>query len=354
MTVITLRSDPLEGFILPDHLEAGGPPESRGVDRDGVRLMVTGPDRLEHLTFRDLPSVLNAGDLLVVNNSLTRPASVRVSRDLQVHFSTLHPGGYHIVEPRAPAGMASERLAGVDPGKVSMPGGGRLELLAPYPVSSTSRRLWLAHFEAPHHGSLDDYLDRWGQPIRYPYVDAPYPLSTYQTVFGTVVGSAEMPSAARPFSVELVTELVNAGVAIAPVTLHTGVSSLESNEAPYPEWFDVAPSTAAMVNHTRERGGRVIAVGTTVVRALESTVDKTGTVHPARGITDLVIEGHEPTSSVDGLITGWHEPESTHLQMLEALAGRPMLSRSYSEALQNSYLWHEFGDSLLLLSGRIQ
>jgi S-adenosylmethionine:tRNA ribosyltransferase-isomerase len=158
-----------------------------------------------------------------------------------------------------------------------------------------------------------------------------------------------MPSAGRPFSERVVSSLVRAGVTLAPVTLHTGVSSLEAGELPYPEWFEVPEATAALVNHTRSRSGRVVAVGTTVVRALETSVDERGTVHPMRSWTDLVVAPNHRIGAVDGLITGWHEPRSTHLAMLEAVAGRSVLTESYRAALEHRYLWHEFGDSLLLL-----
>jgi S-adenosylmethionine:tRNA ribosyltransferase-isomerase len=183
-------------------------------------------------------------------------------------------------------------------------------------------------------------------------VDDAYPLESYQTIFATVPGSAEMPSAGRPFSERVVSSLVRAGVALAPVTLHTGVSSLEAGELPYPEWFEVPETTAALVNHTRDLGGRVIAVGTTVVRALETSVDRLGVVHPVRSWTELVIGAGHDMAAVDGLITGWHEPRSTHLAMLEAVAGRDVLAPSYREALEHRYLWHEFGDSMLLLPDR--
>ena len=212
---------------------------------------------------------------------------------------------------------------------------------------TTSRRLWLADFrsDAPLH----DYLQRWGRPIRYSYVDDSYSIDAYQTVFAAMPGSAEMPSAGRPFSERVLSSLVKVGVALAPVTLHTGVSSLEAGEPPYPEWFEVPEATAALVNHTRSRSGRVVAVGTTVVRALETSVDRNEAVHPMRSWTDLVVTPDHSMRAVDGLITGWHEPKSTHLAMLEAVAGRAVLTESYRAALDHGYLWHEFGDSLLLL-----
>ncbi len=343
------RLDTLDEFQLPSELEARGPAEGRGICRDEVRLMVTEGERRRHVRFRELPSVLRAGDLLVVNNSATLPASVR-TEDVVVNFSTTLPGGLHIVELRRPAGPGSLPWEGEHPRQVALPGGAQADLLATYPVDSETRRLWVADLELGR--TLPDYLAQWGDPIRYPHVDGPHPLAAYQTVFAANPGSAEMPSAGRPFTHRLLTELMTAGVAVAPLTLHTGVSSLESGEEPYPEWFDIPSATAALVDHTRSHGGRVVAVGTTVVRALETTADDLGRSHPGRGWTELVVVPDRPPLVVDALITGWHEPASTHLDMLEALVGRETLAESYRAALANGYLWHEFGDSHLIVADR--
>lgn len=336
----------LDDFVVPGELEASGPPESRSLERDGVRLMVAGDDGITHSRFTDLASFLDPGDLVVFNNSATLPAAVVVDDSMAIHFSTVQPGGLVVVEPRLPKGVASIPLQTVRRGKVQLPGSASVELFSPYPLRSTNRRLWLGAFESDT--PLNDYLQRWGRPIRYNYVDGNYSIDAYQTVFATVPGSAEMPSAGRPFSERVVSSLVRGGVALAPVTLHTGVSSLEAGEPPYPEWFEVPETTASLVNHTRSRSSRVVAVGTTVVRALETAVDRHGVVHPMRSWTDLVVESDHSMRVVDGLVTGWHEPKSTHLAMLESVAGRSVLTESYRAALEHDYLWHEFGDSLLL------
>ena len=158
-----------------------------------------------------------------------------------------------------------------------------------------------------------------------------------------------MPSAARPFTADLVLELAQRGITVATILLHAGVSSLEAHEMPYPERYRVPGATAAHVNGVHQAGGRVIAVGTTVVRALETVVDGQGTVHPGTGWTELVVTPERGVRAVDGLVTGWHEPEASHLLMLEAVAGRSALERAYAAARREGYLWHEFGDSHLLL-----
>ncbi|HEY7009185.1 MAG TPA: S-adenosylmethionine:tRNA ribosyltransferase-isomerase, partial [Jatrophihabitantaceae bacterium] len=176
-----------------------------------------------------------------------------------------------------------------------------------------------------------------------------YSAAAYQTVFAREPGSAEMPSAGRPFTAALVTELVSRGIVVAPILLHTGVSSQDAGEPPQPERFRVPEPTARLVNLTRAWGNRVVAVGTTVTRALESAADRDGVVCDRSGWTDLVLGPDRPARVVGGLITGWHAPGASHLQLLEAVAGAPLVDRAYTEALRAGYLWHEFGDSCLLL-----
>jgi S-adenosylmethionine:tRNA ribosyltransferase-isomerase len=185
-------------------------------------------------------------------------------------------------------------------------------------------------------------------PIRYPYVPKAWPLSFYQTIFADESGSAEMPSAGRAFTQEIVERLARKRVRILPILLHCGVSSLESHEPPFPERFRVGRETAAAVNAARSRGNRIVAAGTTVVRALESAADADGRVRPVEGWTDLVITPDRGLHVVDAMLTGFHEPKASHLFMLEALAGRDQLQLAYDAALSKRYLWHEFGDLHLI------
>ena len=338
-------------FELPARLEAREPPEARGLRRDEVRLMVA--DRptgaITHSTFAELDRFLQAGDLLVVNVSATLPAALAGRRKdgsaVRIHVATRAPRlepDWRVVELRSADGS---RPASGRPGEtVTLAGGATLDLVAPY---ASGARLMLARLHVD--GSVEDHLRRHGDPIRYGYVHGEFPLSAYQNVYATVPGSAEMASAGRPFSHELITRLVAKGVRIAPITLHTGVSSPERQESPFPEMFAVPQDTADLVNATK---GRVIAVGTTVVRALESVADDDGIVRADDGWTGLVITPERGVRAIDGLITGWHEPEASHLQMLEAIAGHDLLERSYDEALAHGYLWHEFGDSHLISAAR--
>jgi S-adenosylmethionine:tRNA ribosyltransferase-isomerase len=158
-----------------------------------------------------------------------------------------------------------------------------------------------------------------------------------------------MPSAGRPFTHRLLVRLMVRGVAVAPLLLHTGVSSPEKHEPPMPERFKVPEATARLVNATRAAGGRVVAVGTTVTRALETVADPSGTVAAGSGWTDLVLGPDRPARVVTGLVTGLHEAEASHLLLLEAVAGRPLVATAYDAAVAERYLWHEFGDAMLLL-----
>ncbi len=327
-------------FHLPTHLEAATPPPVR----DEVRLMVAQPDRpLIHANFLDLADFLAPGDLLVVNASATLPAALKATRadgtEIDLHLSTPDPTnpGRWVVELRSAGrrvhnGAAAESLA--------LPAGGQATLLAPY---LSPGRLWIARLDLPTE--LHAYLAAHGAPIRYAHEPEPRPLEDHQTIFATEPGSAEMPSAGRAFTRRALTRLRERGVSVQRIVLHCGVSSQERGERPYPERYEVPAHTAARVNQAR----RVIAVGTTVVRALETTTDEHGVVHPGRGWTNLTIAPERGVRAVDGLLTGWHEPEASHLLMLEAFAGRELLERSYAAAVEHGYRWHEFGDLHLLL-----
>jgi S-adenosylmethionine:tRNA ribosyltransferase-isomerase len=360
-------------FTLSPDLEAHEPPEARGLGRDQVRLLVgrrpgrmtgspqaisggrlritpeAGPGRIvSHHRFTDLPDLLAPGDVLVVNTSSTMAAAVPTDDGrLMVHFSTQQPDGAWVVELRRPRnGATAPYFEGRAGTVLTLKGGATVALRASY-----SDRLWVADVSVR---ALPLYLRDHGRPIRYSYVERDWPLSAYHSVFADQrradrEGSAEMPSASRPFTDPLVTRLASRGVVIAPLTLHTGVASPEAHEKPYPERFEVPATTARLVNQARAAGGRIIAVGTTAVRALESAVRPDGAVAAASGWTDLVVTPEGGVRVVDGLLTGFHEPKASHLLMLAAIAGEELLAACYAEAIGAGYLWHEFGDLNLLL-----
>ena len=355
-------------FDLPSELEAGEPPEARGLGRDEVRLMVSylGNDRVVHSSFTSLPDFLEAGDTLVINTSGTMnaalPAWYADGTHVTVHLSTHLPAELWVVELRS--SPDNEPVLDGKSGMVlTLPEGASIVLRTPYLSEKRNQiggnnRLWVSTLDLPV--SLNEYLERHGSPIRYNYVRESWPSSFYQTVYATEVGSAEMPSAGRAFTPELITRLVAKGVRILPLLLHTGVASLEDDEPPYEEFYRVSPETAAAINAARKTGRRIVAVGTTVVRALETVTDRDGVTHPGEGWTDLYITPERGIRSVNAMLTGLHEPRSTHLSMLEALTGstspcplsttgREHLETAYSEALEKGYLWHEFGDLHLIL-----
>jgi S-adenosylmethionine:tRNA ribosyltransferase-isomerase len=306
-------------------------------------MLVARPSGIEHAHFADLTRFLAPGDLVVVNNSGTLPAAVdghRGGTGVTVHFSTQLDDKSWVVELRPP-GHATGSVPDAAPGQRVVLPGAMLVLIDEY----VPGRLWRAAVST----EVPPVLARHGRPIRYAYVERQWPIEDYQTVFARDPGSAEMPSAGRPFSAELVTSLVTAGVVVAPITLHTGVSSIEQGKPPLPERFCVPETTARLVNLTRAAGKRVVAVGTTVTRALESVAAPDGSVTAGAGWTDLVLGPDRPARAVNGLITGWHEPGASHLLLLQAVAGAALVERAYAAADGAGYLWHEFGDSCLLL-----
>jgi S-adenosylmethionine:tRNA ribosyltransferase-isomerase len=348
----TTNRNPVFDFIVDRANEAHEPPEARGLGRDGVRLLVSAGDADPvDARFTDLPCVLQPGDLLVVNTSATIPAAfdgrLPDGEPIVVHLSGTLPGNVWLVEIRRPRDGATVPLHLDRAQDVALLGGGTVRLLAPF---ADSERLWFARVDVG--AAVLDYAYAHGRPIRYRHVERDWPLAAYETIFAREPGSAEMPSASRPFTDAVVTDLVTRGVLVTPLVLHTGVSSLEGGEQPYPERYRVPRTSATAVNAVQASGGRVVAVGTTVVRALATVTDESGIVHPGDGWTEVVVTPDTPLRSVDGLLTGWHEPESSHLMMLEAFAPAPTLRRAYDAALASGYLWHEFGDSHLILRER--
>ncbi len=348
-----LAARPYTHFPSPEDHTATEPPELRGLRRDGVRLMVATPAGIRHTFFYRLGDQLSAGDVLVVNTSATVPGQLDGSREgspVVVHVANRLGDGTRVVELRTAPDASAPVLDGQAGEHIVLPAGGLLELIAPYPQPNSSptgvgNRLWRGQVILER--GLSDYLREHARPISYGYLNGSFPISAYQTIFALCPGSAEMPSAARPFSADLVARLVARGVIFAPVTLHTGLSSQDAVEAPQPEWFEVSETTAHLVNSSLAGGGRVIAVGTTATRAIESAARPDGIVTAASGWTDLVISPERPVRVVDGLITGWHNPDASHLLLVEAVAGPELTQRAYDAAVAEHYLWHEFGDSCL-------
>lgn len=356
MTPAALARRRLPIEVSPE-LVADRPVEAEGRRRDDVRMLVArrSTPALSHARARDLAHFLEPGDVLVVNTSPTMPAAIAsYDRSLVVHLSTHLGRGRWVVEVREPCGLGTRPHPVDHPHLIPLAGGGVVRLRRAHSSSDATgaARLWEADLHTP--SPLPSWLASVGRPIRYGCVDTAWPIDDYQTIFATApsgpaaLGSAEMPSAARPFTPELLSSLIARGVVLTPITLHTGVSSLEDHEPPYAEAYDVPAATADLVNHAHQRGHRVITVGTTATRALETDA-RQGHARPGGGWTELVITPERGLEVVDGIISGWHEPEASHLLLMEAVAGRAVLERSYEAALAAGYRWHEFGDLHLVL-----
>jgi S-adenosylmethionine:tRNA ribosyltransferase-isomerase len=338
-------------FARPKELQAVAPAEARGLKRDEVRLLVSRPEGHTHDTFTHLARYLEPGDLLVVNRSATIPASLPAcgrEGEFILNLSTRYGPDLWLAEPRWSSAVPGPLP--LRPGESIEVAGMGAQAVLPFPQIE---RLWFVRFK----GDSAEAVACCGRPIRYGYVPVDYPLDAYQTIFSAVPGSSEMPSASRPFTRRVLDSLEERGVALAEIVLHTGVSSLEVEEETveehplYPEPFRVPSATAEAVNAARREGRRVIAIGTTVVRALESAWDG-ARVRPARGFTRVYVHPARGLHTVDGLLTGFHDPVTSHLAMLYALAGQALIRDAYREAVAEGYLWHEFGDSHLILPGR--
>lgn len=339
-------------FSRPEQLQATVPPEARGLERDEVRLLVTTPDGNFHAGFRDLPRFLQKGDLLVVNESATLPASLPAEGPMgafTLNLSTNYGHGLWVAEPRWSTNQPGPLP--LEAGENITVAGVPARLVTPYPGLT---RLWFVQMD----GDMEEAMARYGSPIRYGYIDETYPLEDYQTAFSRTPGSAEMPSAARPFTTRVVEDLEANGIKFASIVLHTGVSSLEveseelEDQVMYAEPFEVSEATAHAVNEAMREGRGIIAVGTTVVRALESAWDGEQ-VRSISGFTRLYIHPERGVNVVDALLTGFHDPMASHLAMLYAIAGEEMVRSAYDDAVANGYLWHEFGDSNLILTRRV-
>jgi S-adenosylmethionine:tRNA ribosyltransferase-isomerase len=350
-----ITREPTTRFDPPEDTTATEPPEQRGLRRDGVRLLVADRSGISHTRFTGIGDHLAAGDVLVVNTSATLPGQLDGERDgrpIVVHVANRLADGTRVVELRTPPYAAAPVLDGRAGERIRLPEGATVDLVEPYPEPGSSptgrgNRLWRGQVRTPTRPG--DYLAAYARPISYGYLRKSFPIAAYQTIFALCPGSAEMPSAARPFSAELVAALVTRGVLFAPITLHTGVSSQEAHEGPQAEWFEVPETTATLVNAARASGRRVVAVGTTATRAIESASIEDGTVQARSGWTELVISPDRPVRVVNGLVTGWHNPEASHLLLVESVAGPELTQRAYDAAVAERYLWHEFGDSGLLL-----
>jgi S-adenosylmethionine:tRNA ribosyltransferase-isomerase len=340
-------------FELPQRLACPKPTEERGIARDQVRLLVTtGGGEIDHVLFRDIDRYLVEGDVLVVNLSATRPSAFRIPlpgmRSGVVHFSNKIRDRQWLIEIREIAGCKTIRWKDGKEGLAfQLPEEASITLKKRFYGDREQLNLWIAEFHSKKE--QETFMAEYAQPIQYDKINESYPLDYYQTFFSVRPGSAEMPSAGRPFTQDVVENLLRKGVVFARILLHTGVSSLEEDEVPYPEYMELEENAASIINKAKKERRRIIAVGTTAVRAVESAVDEEDKVVPYKGNTDLFIGSDYRMKIIDGVLTGFHEPRASHLHMLQSLAGFEHIERAYQTAIASEYYWHQFGDMHLIL-----
>lgn len=347
-------------FEVPDEKAASMPPEAAGRSRSDVRLLVIyrKSGLLEHRKFVDLPEYLRPGDVVVLNASATLPSEFMATdaqgRDVKVRLSSRDPASngkgdkwHAVLDPDAE----------VRPGDVLNFGAVDGKALTAAVVTRHPRvyKLWLLMFDLKD-ASMDEWRNRLGRPIRYHYVPQAWGLDYYQNVYSQFPGSSEMPSAGRAFTPEILAQLNEQGVGVVRIVLHTGVSNIDIEEeqveqhSMYEEPYQITDEAAQLINYARERGGRVFAIGTTVVRTLETVADEQGRLAGRRGWTSLYITPGYRFKAVDALVTGLHEAKSTRLVLATAFAGdKDLVLRAYREALARDYRWHEFGDLTLIV-----
>jgi S-adenosylmethionine:tRNA ribosyltransferase-isomerase len=342
-------------FDLPDELSATKPPELRGVNRDAVKLLIINRNdgMTYHSTFNHLSDFLRSGDLLIFNSSRTLPASLKtinrgINKPSEVRLAEHLPDDTWLVLFLFENEIQNNSL--IKPGqKIEFESG--LSAVVENP-DSRNPRLWKIKFSATG-AELIDIFYQIGKPIRYGYISAPLPLEYYMTVFAIDPGSSEMPSAGRAFTWKMLFDLKNKNIGTSFLTLHTGLSSymdddLSSTHIVSEEEYFIPAGTAARIRTAKAKGGRIIAVGTTVVRALESSAYLTGKVVAGHSYTNLKITGEHNLKIANGLITGFHEPEASHLDLISAFLNPSQIVKAYEEAIEKKYLWHEFGDLCLI------
>ncbi|AFY56738.1 S-adenosylmethionine:tRNA-ribosyltransferase-isomerase (queuine synthetase) [Rivularia sp. PCC 7116] len=343
-------------FLLPAELSAKEPPERRGIARDGVRLMTINRNsgEVDHSRFNGISEFLRPGDLLIFNTSRTLPASLQgcdctLDKYLEIRLAQHLPDDSWLALLMCQQG--NPFACGLQEGMNLDFGEGLTAKVENQDIHIP--RLWKISFSLAGT-QLMDSIYRLGNPIRYEYVSKPWDLDYYQTVYAKEPGSAEMPSAGRAFTWKLLFDLKRKGIETAQIVLHTGLSSYMDDEldALHPaseEEYFISETAAKKINRVRQEGGRIIAVGTTVVRALESAVDIEGLIKPQHSYTRLHISAEHQLKIVDGLLTGMHEPEASHLDLLTAFLSAEQIQVAYEDAVQRGYLWHEFGDLNLIL-----
>lgn len=334
-------------FELPPERIAQTPIEPR----DASRLMVLHRDsgELEHRIFRDLPRYLRTGDALVLNDTRVIPARLIGEREGtggRVEVLLLHPTGPDTWETLVRPGRKAR------PGQRLLFGGGRLraEVQGLTPAGGRAVRF-------TYEGRFEDVLEELGRVPLPPYIRTELEdPGRYQTVYARDPGSAAAPTAGLHFTPRLLEEIAGLGVEIVYLTLHVGLGTFRpvqvedvEEHVMHAEYYRVTEEAAARLNAARARGGRIIPVGTTALRTLETVADEAGVIRPGSGWTDIFIYPGYRFKATDALVTNFHLPRSTLLMLVSALAGRERILAAYREAVRLGYRFFSFGDAMLIL-----
>ena len=336
-------------YYLPEELIAQTPV----YPRDSSRLLVYHREsgEVEHRVFHDVIDYLNPGDVLVINQTRVIPArlyGVKEGTGGAIEFlllRRLNLTDWEVI---------------LKPGKKAKPGArfvfGEGELVAEV-LSMAEDGGRTVRFE--YEGVFEDVLDRLGQMPLPPYIHEKLEDRTrYQTVYAKVDGSAAAPTAGLHFTPELLERVKEKGIEVVPVLLHVGLGTFRpvkeedlSNHHMHSEYYEVTPEQAERINAARARGGRIVCVGTTSVRTLETVATEDGIVHPGSGFTQIFITPGVKIKAVDALITNFHLPQSTLLMLISAMMGRENALATYEEAVKERYRFFSFGDAMMITGG---
>ncbi len=332
-------------YDLPEELIAQTPAEPR----DSSRLLVydRSADKAEHKIFRDIKNYLRAGDVLVINNTKVLPA--------RLYAHTEHGGRVEVLLLKRISSLRWEVL--VKPGKKCKPGtrltvDDKLSLTVNSVTDSGER---IVDFECD--GVFEEALDRVGSMPLPPYIKKKLEdKNRYQTVYAKTDGSAAAPTAGLHFTPQLLEEIKDMGVEIAQILLHVGLGTFRpvkedaiTDHKMHSEYYEVGEQAAQIISRAKREGRRVIAVGTTSVRTLESAANDDGTIDPCFGNTSIFIYPPYKFKCVDCLVTNFHLPESTLIMLVSALVGREKTLQLYKTAVEEKYRFFSFGDAMLIL-----
>ena len=322
------------------------------------RLLVIDPREgsFGDFSIRDLPEFFELGDALVLNDAATLPASLRVAEDLELRLMSCFDDGTWLAitfgagDSRLPTEQRGTPRVLVVGTALGFGHGLSARVLSVDPASP--RLVRLAFYQ--HGSELWQALYRAARPIQYAHLSQPLSLWDVQNAYAARPWAVELPSAGKPLNFETLFCIAARGVSVSHVTHAAGLSStgdaLLDARLPVAERYEVSESSAARIRATKARGGRVFAVGTSVTRALEAA-SAAGILRSGGAHTDLILGPGSPVHTCDALLSGLHEPGTSHFSLLEAFAPRALLERSFRHAEREGYLEHEFGDSCLILRG---